>query len=105
MMEEYLKIVVALIFVVGLILVVAGVMKNRNAARTEILKTLGYLNLGPRKGIAIIKAGEEILLVGITANDLKLLKTLPESALESELNTLKDNIRQIKSFKEMLSRK
>ncbi|NOZ25374.1 MAG: hypothetical protein GXO94_04700 [Nitrospirae bacterium] len=105
MMEESLRIIVALVFIVGLILVVAGVIRNRTAAKSELLKTLGYLNLGPRKGIAIIKAGEEILLVGITANDLKLLKTLPESALENELKTLKDNIRQIKGFKELMTRK
>ncbi len=105
MMEETLKIAVSLIFIVGLILVIAGFMKKRTGTGSEILKTLGYLNLGPRKGIAIIKAGEEILLVGITANDLKLLKTLPESALENELKTLKDNIRQIKSFKELLTGK
>ncbi len=104
-MEETLKIAVSLIFIVGLILVIAGFMKKRTGTGSEILKTLGYLNLGPRKGIAIIKAGEEILLVGITANDLKLLKTLPESALENELKTLKDNIRQIKSFKELLTGK
>jgi len=102
MMEETLRIVLSLIFIVGLILVVAGIMKNRAGTRSEILKTLGYLNLGPRKGIAIIKAGDEILLVGITANDLKLLKTLPESALEKELKTLKENIQQIKGFKELL---
>ncbi|VAX29961.1 hypothetical protein MNBD_NITROSPIRAE02-1262 [hydrothermal vent metagenome] len=105
MMDETLKIIVSLAFIVGLILVVAWFMKKRTGAGSEILKTLGYLNLGPRKGIAIIKAGEEILLVGITANDLKLLKTLPESALENELKTLKDNIQQIKSFKELLNRK
>ncbi|VAX28861.1 hypothetical protein MNBD_NITROSPIRAE03-751 [hydrothermal vent metagenome] len=105
MMQETLKIAVSLIFIVGLILVIAGFMKKRTGTGSEILKTLGYLNLGPRKGIAIIKAGEEILLVGITTNDLKLLKTLPESALENELKTLKDNIRQIKSFKESLTGK
>ncbi len=105
MMEETLKIAVSLIFIVGLILVIAGFMKKRTGTGSEILKTLGYLNLGPRKGIAIIKAGEEILLVGITTNDLKLLKTLPESALENELKTLKDNIQQIKSFKELLTGK
>ncbi len=104
-MEETLKIALSLAFIVGLILVVAGFMKKRTATGSEILKTLGYLNLGPRKGIAIIKAGEEILLVGITTNDLKLLKTIPESALENELRTLKDNIQQIKSFKELLIRK
>lgn len=104
-MEETLKIAVSLVFIVGLILVIAGFMKKRTGTGSEILKTLGYLNLGPRKGIAIIKAGEEILLVGITTNDLKLLKTLPESALENELKTLKDNIQQIKSFKELLTGK
>ncbi len=104
-MDETLKIAVSLIFIVGLILVIAGFMKKRTGTGSEILKTLGYLNLGPRKGIAIIKAGEEILLVGITTNDLKLLKTLPESALENELKTLKDNIQQIKSFKELLTGK
>ncbi len=105
MMEETLKIALSLAFIVGLILVVAGFMKKRAGTGSEILKTLGYLNLGPRKGIAIIKAGEEILLIGITTNDLKLLKTIPESALENELKTLKNNIQQIKSFKELLIRK
>jgi flagellar protein FliO/FliZ len=104
-MEETLRIALSLISIIGLILVVARFMKKRTGTRSEILKTLGYLNLGPKKGIAIIKAGEEILLVGITTNDLKLLKTLPESALENELKTVKDNIRQIKSFKELLVRK
>ncbi len=105
MMEETLKIILALAFILGLILATAALMKKRAGTTSEILKTLGYLHLGPRKGIAVIKAGEEVLLIGLTPNDLKLLKTLPESAVESELKKMRDNIDQIKSFKEMMSRR
>ncbi len=103
MIEELPKIVLSLVFVLGVILLAARVMKGRGVEQSGVLKVLGYLSLGPRRGIAVIKAGGEVLLVGVTQNDLKLLKAFPEDAFEGELKTIKDNIQQIKGLKRMLA--
>jgi len=38
------------------------------------VKITGDQSLGPKKGIAMVKVGPEVLLVGVTTTDIKLLK-------------------------------
>ncbi len=103
MIGEVLRIGFALIGVLILILVVARFAQARTTTMPGLLNTLGYLSLGPRKGIAIIKAGKEIILVGVTPTDLKLLKTIPEEAFDqTELKRIRDNIDHIRGLKRAL---
>jgi len=99
-MSEIIKVMLSLLIVLGAIAVTARVMKGRSVSTTGLLRTLGYLSLGPRKGIAIVKAGREVMLLAVTPNDLKLLKTIAEEDVSVELASIKDNIQQIKGLRE-----
>jgi len=75
MMDLYLHMGLALILVSGLIFLV-GMFVKKKQDKGSLMKILGYQSLGPKKGMAMVKVGQEVLLLGVTANDVKLLKTL-----------------------------
>ncbi|RMG69720.1 MAG: hypothetical protein D6710_08410 [Nitrospirae bacterium] len=103
MSGELIKIGLSLAFVLTLILVGLRIFLGRvSSTQNHLIKTLGFLNLGPRKAIAVVKAGKEVILIGVTANDLKLIKAYPEDAFSTELEALKNNISKIKGLKEAL---
>jgi len=82
MMDLYLHMGVALILVSGLI-VLFGLFVKKKQDKGSVMKIMGYQSLGQKKGMAMVKVGQEVLLLGVTANDVKLLKTL--SGLDEEI--------------------
>jgi flagellar biogenesis protein FliO len=104
MTETYLQVATALVVVVGLILVFGLVMRKRQG-KTSLITVLAYQSFGPRKGIAALKIGPEILLIGVTSTDLKLLKTLDENELEPEIQKeVSDKLQKLRSMKKLLNR-
>lgn len=83
MIELYLQMGVALVLVSGLILLLGFAMKKKQTGKS-IMKVLGYQSLGPKKGIAMVKVGQEVLVIGVTATDVKLLKTLRNGIDDAE---------------------
>ncbi len=81
MIELYLQMGIALVLVTGLIAVL-GIALRKRQGQGGLMKVIGYQSLGPKKGIAMVKVGAEVLLVGVTANDIKLLKTMGAVAEE-----------------------
>jgi flagellar protein FliO/FliZ len=81
MTQLYLQTAFALALVIGAIYLVSAFMKKRQA-KDGLMKIMGYQSLGPKKGIAMVKVGGEVLLVGVTANDIRLLKTMAGTAEE-----------------------
>jgi flagellar biogenesis protein FliO len=75
MMDLYLHMGLALILVSGLILVL-GIVAKKKQERGSLMKVMGYQSLGPKKGMAMVRVGREVLLLGVTANDVKLLKAM-----------------------------
>jgi flagellar biogenesis protein FliO len=75
MMDLYLHMGLALILVSGLIFLL-GLFLKKKQEKVSLMKVMGYQSLGPKKGMAMVKVGQEVLLLGVTANDVKLLKTL-----------------------------
>ncbi len=75
MMDLYLHMGFALILVSGLIFLL-GLFVKKKQDKSSLMKIMGYQSLGPKKGMAMVKVGQEVLLLGVTANDVKLLKTL-----------------------------
>lgn len=73
MIWVYLRMFVALGAVVGLIYIAAAFMRKRQG-KPGILRVMAYQSFGPKKGIALLKLGGEILLLGVTPNELKLMK-------------------------------
>jgi flagellar biogenesis protein FliO len=75
MTNLYLQTGTGLVLVVGVILLLSAFMKKRQE-KDGLMKIMGYQSLGAKKGIAMVKIGQEVLLVSVTATDVKLLKTL-----------------------------
>jgi flagellar biogenesis protein FliO len=99
----YLQMAVALVFVIGLIFVIGTVLK-RKQRKSSLMNVLTYQSFGPRKGIAALKIGTEILLVGITSTDLKLLKTFDESELDPELvKDINEKLNKLRNIKKLLN--
>jgi flagellar protein FliO/FliZ len=74
-MDLYLQMGLALILVSGLIFLL-GLFVKKKQEKGGLMKVMGYQSLGPKKGMAMVKVGREVLLLGVTANDVKLLKSL-----------------------------
>lgn len=102
MIEAYSQIVIALLAVIGLIVLIGLMMKKRQST-AGIMSIVSYQTFGPKKAIAVIKVGNEILLVGITPTDLKLLRTYQQSDLESETyREMSDKLVKLKNLREGL---
>jgi len=84
MMDLYLHMLLALILIGGLIYLL-GMFAKKKQAKGSLMKIIGYQSLGPKKGMAMVKVGREVLLLGVTANDVKLLKTINRVEEETEL--------------------
>jgi len=84
MIDLYLHMGVALILVSGLILLFGFVLKKRQG-KESLMRIMGYQSLGPKKGIAMVKIGPEVLLVGVTATDIKLLKAMDTIAENADI--------------------
>jgi flagellar biogenesis protein FliO len=83
------QISITLIFVILLILAAALVYKKRYRG-SGLISVEEYLSFGPRRGIAAVKVGKEILIVGITPNEFRLLKILDEE-MTTALKRQKEN--------------
>ena len=73
MIADYLRMFAALGAVVGLIYLAAAFMKKRQG-KPGLLNMMAYQSFGPKKGIALMKLGGDVLLVGVTSTELKLMK-------------------------------
>jgi flagellar biogenesis protein FliO len=75
MIDLYLQMGFALLVVTGLILAL-GYLARKNKRQGSLMKIMGYQSPGPKKGMAMVRIGREVLLLGVTATDIKLLKTM-----------------------------
>ena len=105
MIGTYLQMTVALVVVIGLIVVIGTVLK-RKQTKSSLMTVLTYQSFGPKKGIAALKIGTEILLVGVTSTDLKLLKTFDENELDPELiRDINEKLNKLRNIKKLLNEK
>jgi len=103
MIETYLQMSLALAAVVGVILLMGLFVKKRQS-KAGMMNVLAYQSFGPRKGIAALKIGKEILLLGITSADIKLLKTFSENEFEAEtFADMNKKIKMLRGIKERLN--
>ena len=79
----------AQIFMVVMVILLAGAcsffavrfLKNKGSLRGTrkfLLEQLGYVSLGNKIGVSLIKVGNEFVLVGVTPGQVSLLSTLPK---------------------------
>ncbi|HAM49219.1 MAG TPA: hypothetical protein DCP92_00420 [Nitrospiraceae bacterium] len=103
MTEMYFRTVLALAAVIGLIFLI-GIFLRKKQGKAAIMNVLAYQSFGPRKGIAALKIGREILLLGITSSDLKLLKTIEENDLETDTaRDISNAVKRLRNMKEHLN--
>jgi flagellar protein FliO/FliZ len=81
MMATYIQMAAALLFVVCLILG-AGYLFKRKQNSTGLMSVVSYQPIGAKKGVAALKVGGEVLILGVTPNDMRLLKTFKDSELD-----------------------
>ena len=81
--DQILRIVLALLFILGLLLALAWVARRGGwlPGRTQSarLRVLGTLNLGTRSSIALVEVENTRLVLGVTAQQITLLHTLPDT--------------------------
>ncbi len=102
MIDLYIQMAVALAVVVGLIFLVSFFLKKRQS-KPGIMNIVSYQSFGPKKAIVALSIGKDILLVGITPTDLKLLKTYQESDFETDsVKEMSDKLIKLRNIKEGL---
>ncbi|OIP35396.1 MAG: hypothetical protein AUK27_04420 [Deltaproteobacteria bacterium CG2_30_66_27] len=87
----------ALAFVILLIAAAAWVYRKKTPGDLGIIDLVAYKPFGPRRGIAAVRIGREILVVGVTNADIKLfrvidaeeIKTGPAAAVADKVNRLR----------------
>lgn len=106
MTEIIIQTGIALAFVIFLIFGIALLYKKRSK-NIGILNLIAYQSLGQKMGIAALKIGGEVLILGITPTDFKLLRRLDEKVLESEepeavnnFGNIAERIKRIRRIKE-----
>ncbi len=81
MMEAYSQMAAALFFIVVLIIAAAYVFKKKQN-RVGLMNVVSYQPIGTKKGVAALKIGKEILILGVSTNDMRLLKIFKEDELD-----------------------
>ncbi len=106
MTEIIIQTGIALAFVVFLIFAVALLYKKRRK-NIGILNLIAYQSLGQKMGVAALKIGGEVLILGITPTDFKLLRKLDEKAIEieetetaSNFGSIAERVKKIRRIKE-----
>jgi flagellar biogenesis protein FliO len=83
MIDSTLSFVTALVGIV-LSLIFFGVLYRRKQKQSGILNLVAYQSLGAKKGVAALQVGQEILLVGVMPNGLRVLKTIAAGEIQEK---------------------
>lgn len=78
-----LRLIVSLVFIVAIILAGAWAMRRAGwlrAAGPQTIKVLGTQSLGGRNFVSIVQVEDARLVLGVTAQQVSLLHTLPPIA-------------------------
>lgn len=81
MTGTYIQMSAALIFVI-LLIVAAGYVMKKKQNRFGIMNLISYQPFGPKRGVAALKVGKEVLILGMTQTEMRLLKSFNEEELD-----------------------
>ncbi|WP_335870727.1 flagellar biosynthetic protein FliO [Bacillus sp. 2205SS5-2] len=83
---DFIKMIFALIFVVGLIYLLLRFINQRSRAfqQTKLIHNLGGTPLGGNRSVQLVKVGERILVVGV-GEDITLLKEIDNQGEYQEI--------------------
>src|SRR5690606_5718691 len=83
---DVLRVIVALVFILMVLLAGAWAVRRAGLARgagTQSLRVLASQNLGGRALVVIVEVEDARLVLGVTAQQVNLLHTLPPTSSES----------------------
>lgn len=83
---EYLKILLALAFVVGLLFFVLKLVNrnNKKYQSNQMLQNLGGVSLGQQKSVQLLKVGNSLFLVGV-GEDVQMIKEITDPTEQETL--------------------
>jgi flagellar biosynthetic protein FliO len=86
---DAMSMIMSLLMVLAVIVVSAMVLKRFQGAQHAIngLKIVTSLHLGSKEKLVVVQAGEKQLLLGVTPQQISLLKTLDEPLVTSKENS------------------
>lgn len=96
MTGTYIQMLGALTFVL-LLIYGAAYMFRKKQNRMDLMSVISYQNIGPKKGVAALKIGKEVLILGVTTNEVRLLKAF--QATELDLDETGDFHGKLERFK------
>ena len=81
--DQLLRVILALLFILGLLLALAWMARRSGwlpgRSQSAQVRVLGTLNLGARNSVVLIQAENTRLVLGVTAQQITLLHTLPDA--------------------------
>lgn len=96
----YIQMFAALILVILLIYAFAFIYKKKQKG-SDLISLVAYQSFGQKMGVAALKIGNEILVLGITPTDFKLLRKMDGGNYQAqEISDITDKVRKLKRIKE-----
>ncbi len=80
---EYFKIIASLLLIIAAVYMVLRLMKNKINSGKGFIQVIYYQPIGYKKGIGVVKAFDEYLLVGISENGINLISKLDSSKIKT----------------------
>ncbi|GLI52509.1 flagellar type III secretion system pore protein FliP [Thermodesulfovibrio yellowstonii] len=80
---EYFKTILSLIFIIVALYIVLRLMKNKINPGKGFIQIIYYQPIGYKKGIGVVKAFDEYLLVGISEHGINLISKLDSSKIKA----------------------
>ena len=103
----FLKAAGALGFILLLIAGMAFAYKKKQSSAPGLFQLMAYHSFGPRLGVAALRVGHEVLILGVTNNDLKLFRVMDvnkvqESPVSPPVPVPGDMVERLRKIKEGL---
>jgi flagellar biogenesis protein FliO len=92
----------ALGFVILLIAGAAWLYRKRRPGGPGPIGLLAYQPFGPRRGLAAVRIGREVLILGVTGTDLKLFRVVDAAGFDEASGADADRVRRLRRIKEGL---
>lgn len=93
----------ALALVIVLIAAAAWVYRKKQPGTPGLFKVVAYQPFGPRRGVAALRVGREVLVLGVSNSDLKLLRVVDASVIEEGTAAVAaDRVSRLRKMKERL---
>ncbi|MBD8031764.1 MULTISPECIES: flagellar biosynthetic protein FliO [Solibacillus] len=96
---DYIKVLIALVFVLGLLLFILKYLNKRNSnyQQNAVVKNIGGLSVGQQKSVQLLLIGKSVYVVGVGDN-IQLLKEIDsEEEIEQLLSQTESNQNMMKT--------